>query len=254
LLFNVKEIVVEAYKIAIYISGWIIYYFIYILGFLFPSSEGQGGEGSGQQDMMLPEGDGGNPIVSLILTIIVVLIGVAVAVWALPRLARAFIEKTKLFRNKLARFLRNFFAVNKMDVKLEFEEFIDHVEIIKEAPDNRDAKRKSRTLPRKLKHINDPILKIRLIYRTIIYAYKDTLEINRSNTAGEILKKSRKLEIDEQEFGEITDTYEKARYGGIAPSEDSLKNSEASIRAVIIFAAFPEDAFLIFPIYEDLLL
>jgi hypothetical protein len=229
LMFNAKGIVVEAYKIAIQITTWIIFGFFYIMGLLYPMSEGTGGEETGSPDMGLPKGESGNPLVSTILTIIVVIVCAAILIWVLPRFVRAFIEKMKSVWNKLAIFFRNFFAIKNTDMKLEFEEFVDHVEIIKEARDNRDAKRKSRAVLRGFKHVNDPILRIRHIYRTIIYSYKDILGISRSDTAGEILDKSRKLGID-TEFGEITDTYEKARYGGIAPSEESLKQSEAFAR------------------------
>ena len=229
LMFNAKGIVVEAYKIAIQITAWIIFGFFYIMGLLYPMSEGTGGEETGSPDMGLPKGESGNPLVSTILTIIVVIVCAAILIWVLPRFVRAFIEKMKSVWNKLAIFFRNFFAIKNTDMKLEFEEFVDHVEIIKEARDNRDVKRKFRAALRGFKNVNDPILRIRHIYRTIIYSYKDILGISRSDTAGEILEKSRKLGID-AEFGEITDTYEKARYGGIAPSEESLKQSEAFAR------------------------
>lgn len=229
-LFNIKEIVIKLYAFAAFLTGKAFYYIFLAMSYIFPESrEGNGGALNGQDILPLPE-EGGRSIFATILNIIVVVLFALAVIKLLPRMVRALVGKLKSLWGRLVRFLKAFFSKKETGMKIEFEEFVDRIEIVRQRPDTHQKKAKSRVYLRNLKSVKDPIMRIRQIYRTIIEYYRDTLEITKSNTAGEILKKSERLGTPYFKLRKITNEYEKARYGGIPPTDDFLSESEAFVR------------------------
>lgn len=227
LLFNIRGIVIELYRLAALAAGYLIYFVLFLLTYLFPEGEGSAPPSENQTQLPFTDEKGGSSIVSVIFTVLISAL-FAVLIWKLaPAVLRALVSSLKSITGRLKAFFRSLFSINEAEkAKTLKKEYVDHVEFIREDKKTVRTIKKSPVSFRTLKSIEDPILKLRCFYKYFIYLMSVKLCIKNSDTTREILEKYKSLEGDSDDICTMTYEYEKARYGGLNPSDHALKKAE----------------------------
>ncbi|MCX8129216.1 MAG: hypothetical protein N3I35_03840 [Clostridia bacterium] len=84
-----------------------------------------------------------------------------------------------------------------------------------------------------LKDISDPIVKIRVIYACIAEIFiEKKIDIRKSDTTGEILKKAMHMEEIRDALSSVTSVYDKVRYGDVIPQETEVFSTEKSFERI----------------------
>ena len=219
ILFNLKNIVVFALKIAgmiMEIVGWLL---LKLMLLLYPIPEkSEPGQTRQQVPFFGDENTPQNPWIGLIYNVIFYLIFFYALYKLIPILHKAVMKAIV----KLANFLKKLLGKLIKDSVQEVGDYYDEVEVIKpsdEEIDPRKLNKKLRSLKRDLSKITDPIEKVRYLYALVILSLKSrNLEIKSSDTTGEILCKSKKIQGLDSHMKGFTMSYNKVRYGDRIPT------------------------------------
>ncbi len=233
LLFNIRDIVIELYRLAALATGYLIYFILFVISFLFPGGDTSRTPSQNPAQLPFTDEEGGSSIVSVILTVLVSAL-FAVVIWksALPAW-RALVSSLKSLSGRLKTFFCSLFSINEAQkTKFLKKEYVDHVEFIRDSPKQLIKKRRSDISIKALKSIDDPIRKIRYAYRCFIYSVHGLINIEKSDTAREILHKYKCCQINTRDVCSLTYEYEKARYGGIRPSDKTLMEIENLLHVI----------------------
>jgi ribosomal protein L20 len=122
------------------------------------------------------------------------------------------------------------FVKNKLKEKgnrnsVENDDFYDEVEeiVVKTHNISIQKPKKEKKSFKKISEISDPVSKVRYIYSIILAKLKELkIDIKKSSTSNEILKKSSALKGIEGSLSEATGIYEEVRYGNHIPNESEV--------------------------------
>ncbi|HEX3030446.1 MAG TPA: hypothetical protein VHT34_14375 [Clostridia bacterium] len=107
----------------------------------------------------------------------------------------------------------------------ENDDFYDEVEeiVVKTHNISIQKPKKEKKSFKKVSEISDPVSKVRYIYSIILAKLKELkIDIKKSSTSNEILKKASVLKGIEGSLSEATGIYEEARYGNHIPNESEV--------------------------------
>ncbi len=237
ILINVKAIVnaiaVFLHWLVIQIVNCAAWLFL-LLSRLFKQSES--GAPSGGQNP-LPD-MGANTQKGILPVILTILIGLLAAYLLyvlgkrLPSALRALRDKLKELFDRVAGYLGNLLKVYG-DGAEEIDDYEDDVQTVKvgDALQEKQLKRQLGRIRRGLRGITDPVQKVRYIYGMLLQELKERdIDVRKSDTAGEVLRKVKSVQGAEQPFAGITTIYEEVKYGGEIPEAVKVESVEAEFK------------------------
>lgn len=215
----------------------LIYWLLMLISSLTGQKTSQGS--GGQPQNLLPDlGEkSGNSIVSLILTIFVGLILLAVlyaAVKKIPSLLRTLGTKIRKLTAKVIGYLRGLLDIYEGSPE-ETDDYQDEVQTLKEGKDagSKHGKRLPGLRAKNFRGITDPVQKIRNIYGAILHELTENdIRILKSDTTGEVLDKSTPLQEVQLPFTHITRVYDESKYGEAAPDMNELSMAEENYKRI----------------------
>ena len=219
LLFNLKWIVMSLLGIAgvvLQAAVWLAYK---LMSMLFI----KGGHATPlpphSPNTAMQSGSSNNGIISIILNILAVL----------TSLYAAYIFARQLFSSFLSLWKKLLVKLSNADGD-EIDDYKDEIGIVKPEGFSKGRKKiKKRSIKKDLKEITDPVKKIRYLYHAIIEALINRdIDIQKSDTTGEICMKSEQAEGAIDYVHTATAVYDKVRYGNEVPKLSEVSQVETS--------------------------
>jgi len=241
LLFNLQSMVIFLFKI----GGYIILFVLWLIGFLLSplagDSGGGQGDGGGTNDLFAELGGESSLLAEIIygvLTAVVVFIVGYYLIRALIKLFPNLVVKVRSLTSRFINFIKSLFRMGTGSEAGEAD-YTDQIEtIIPKEERKAESKEYKKTDNIKkglriLKKINDPVKKIRYLYYLILKMLPGkSVQIDASNTTGEIYRKSLQIEGIERDFHRITQIYENVRYGESMPGSDEVEDALSKFSSV----------------------
>lgn len=237
ILINVKAIVKAMaaflHWLVIQIANCAAWLFL-LLSRLFRQSE-SGAPPGGQNSLPDMGADTQRGILPVILTILIGLLAaylLYVLGKRLPSALRALRDKLKTLFDRVAGYLGNLLKVYG-DGAEEVDDYEDDVQTVKvgDALQEKQLKRQLGRMRRGLRGITDPVQKVRYIYGMLLQGLKERdVDVRKSDTAGEVLRKVKSVQGAEQPFAGITTIYEEVKYGGEIPEAVKVESVEAEFK------------------------
>jgi hypothetical protein len=171
---------------------------------------------------------GKDPIKNFIINIIIYFIILFLIYKLAPIIARMIIKAFNNFKNLL-----KFVPEKKADISDEYTDEIQKIEHLKSNLNEKKGKQALKKLRKDLAGAATSLEKIRFMYKIIIQllSQKD-IEITKSDTTGEIYKKSIKIAGIEAGFLNVTNVYNKVRYDESIPDPTVLPEVEADYKEI----------------------
>jgi len=165
-----------------------------------------------------------NPILEFLLNAI----AYAVIIYAVYKIVSNLIKAVPKLAQKLSGWLRKFLLLKEGEGYIESFDYVDISEISKPEPGAKRRRAVKKLLRRKKEgaSINNPAAKVRFMYSLFLKMLKACdIELKRSDTANEILRKTQEAFNVSGSLTEFTSIYNRVRYGGITPDADMLSEA-----------------------------
>lgn len=176
-------------------------------------------------------------ILPVILTILIGLLAVYLLYILgkrLPSALRALGAKLKILFGRVAGYLGNLLKVYG-DGAEEVDDYEDDVQTLKveNQLQEKQLKRQWGRIKKGIRGITDPVQKVCYIYGILLQGLKERgIDVRKSDTAGEVLRKVKSVQGAGQSFACITTVYEEVKYGGAIPEFEKVKNVEEEFKKV----------------------
>jgi|GEM_PF-1910597 len=232
LLFNLKNVIILILKAGGKLIVYVFSFIHWLMNLIYPEdSMGGPPQQGGESGLLMPE-DAGSPVWNYIFYILLGLIFLFILYKCLPAAVRGIKRLGVRIVRRLKAFINSLFDYNAIQDSSLHEEFTDEIEYIK--PEGSSAvKRKSSLRKVKLRKVNDPVEKVRLLYGTVLKRLSEkVLEIKPSQTAREILSETAKAGFPGESLEKVTGIYEDVRYGMKVPDPDEITVMEKHCRII----------------------
>jgi hypothetical protein len=216
-LFNIKNIIVFILETARRLGGQLMDFLIYLLKLLFRHKAARPYQDSFGFIPLDPV-PAWRPIVVLIFSIVVHFFILFALYKLIPPLYKYLKKQIERFVGFLHKIIKGRVCFDTPDEN----ECTEIVEVEKVIIDKKARVIKNNFLAR-LAKTSDPVEKIRLMYKiTISSMVGKGVQITSSDTTGEIIAKSGRIDGVGTKFSVLTKIYEDIRYGEVSPSEEVL--------------------------------
>jgi hypothetical protein len=227
LLFNLKTVVSTLLKWSATFILLIISWIAWLIDRLFPAGE-LITEGVGNAEPGLLELIPGppNPVVNLIFNILKNF----VLLYLAYRILLQLVKWVPALYRKIVGLIKKIFMLKKSEGAAEESDFIDETETIRPVSvsgEKRKAVRNAVKSIRDARREKDPVKRVRLMY-SIILIMLPAIGVNpdRSDTTLEIIRKTSASQPLSTELSDLTDVYNRVRYGDERPGQERLAQAE----------------------------